>query len=227
MGEFIDGAFDVLASRQAYTSPYMRLREDDVRFPDGSLGVWTVLERSDFALAVPEVAPGRLVMVNLYRHPVGRRFWEFPQGSAASPGVSPQRTAAEELREEAGCAAEAWQPLGVLHEAYGYATGACHVFLARSLTTVGQRPEPGEGDIRLGVFDTEEIWRMHDAGDLTDAVTVAALGLYERTRHGTDRRPGRQDGTETRPGRQNGTASRPGRQNGTAWSRPGQRGGTE
>ncbi|MEV4939814.1 NUDIX hydrolase [Streptomyces zaomyceticus] len=201
-----DGAFDVLASRRAYTSPYMRLREDDVRFPDGSVGVWTVMERSDFALVVPEVQPGRLAMVNLYRHPVGRRFWEFPQGAAAKPGVSPRETAAGELREEAGLTAETWEPLGVLHEAYGYATGLCHVFLARSLTSVGQRPEPGEGDMRPGVFATEEIWRMHDTGDLTDAVTVAALGLYERARHGgTDPQRGRRDLTNPRSGRQDGT----------------------
>ncbi|MFE9905160.1 NUDIX domain-containing protein [Streptomyces achromogenes] len=190
-----DGAFDVLATRQAYTSPYMRLREDDVRFPDGSLGVWTVLERSDFALVVPEVAPGRLAMVNLYRHPVGRRFWEFPQGSASGPGVPPEETAAGELREEAGFTAGEWHRLGILHEAYGYATGVCHVFLARSLTAVGRSPEPGEGDVWTGEFDTGELWRMHDAGDLTDAVTVAALGLYERTRHGTGPCPGQPGGT--------------------------------
>ncbi|WP_164540443.1 NUDIX domain-containing protein [Streptomyces abyssomicinicus] len=190
-----EGAFDVLATRQVYTSPYMRLREDDVRFPDGSPGVWSVLERSDFALVVPEVEPGRLAMVNLYRHPVGRRFWEFPQGSAATPGVPPQETAAGELREEAGLAADEWHHLGLLHEAYGYATGVCHVYLARSLTTVGRQPEPGEGDVRFGLFDIEEIWRMQQAGDVTDAVTVAALGLYERTRRGIGPRPGQPEGT--------------------------------
>lgn len=177
-----DAEFIVRATRERYRCPWLVLREDDVTFPDGSTGIYSVVERGEFGVAVPELAPDRLVLVSVYRHPVGRRFWEFPQGSNDDPHLDAVAVTAAELREEAGYQAGRWQRLGRLHEAYGFATGHCQVFLARDLTEVGARPAAEEGRIDRGVFSVAEVWRLIEDGHITDAVTVAALGLYDRAR---------------------------------------------
>ncbi|GAB3443092.1 NUDIX hydrolase [Streptomonospora sediminis] len=161
----------------------MAVREDDVVFPDGSPGVYTVVERRDFSLVVPELPDGRLALVRLYRHPVQRWFWEFPQGSSAAAGLSPEEVAVQELREETGFTAGWTAGIGRLHEAYGYATSSCDVYVAGDLVAGPADPEPGETGVRWEAFHPRDIWSLAGRGEVTDAVTVAALGLYGGFRH--------------------------------------------
>jgi 8-oxo-dGTP pyrophosphatase MutT (NUDIX family) len=80
----------------------MTVREDQVRWPDGSVGVYGVVEKPDFALVLPPHQNG-FWMVEQYRYPVGRRAWEFPQGSwgHGNTGLSGDLARAE-LAEETG-----------------------------------------------------------------------------------------------------------------------------
>jgi hypothetical protein len=70
-----------LSTRVVYENRWMRVREDQVRRPDGSDGVYGVVEKPDFALIVPLADDGGLWVVEQFRYPVGERFCEFPQGS--------------------------------------------------------------------------------------------------------------------------------------------------
>ncbi|MER5769762.1 NUDIX hydrolase [Streptomyces sp. NPDC001985] len=179
--------FLVRGTREAYRSPYLVVREEDVTFPDGSPGLYSIVEKEDFSLVIPVLPSGSLCLVSVYRHPVRQRFWEFPQGSCAKPGEpapSPLETARTELREETGYRAARWERLGELHEAYGYATGSCHVYTASGLRRGTASPEPSEGLLHTQEFTREAVWRMVGRGEVRDAVTVAALGLYEHRRKG-------------------------------------------
>jgi len=42
-----------VGSREVYRNRWMRVREDDVRFPDGATGIYSVVEKPDFALVIP------------------------------------------------------------------------------------------------------------------------------------------------------------------------------
>ena len=72
---------ETLGSKQVYANPWLTVREDEVRRPDGHSGTYCVVERSDIALIIP--ADGdRLHLVEQYRHPIARRCWSSPPGSA-------------------------------------------------------------------------------------------------------------------------------------------------
>ena len=75
-----------LASREIYRNPWLRLREDEVEFPDGSTGVYAVVDKQDFVTVVPW-SDGGFWLVQQFRYPVGSREWEFPQGGWARPGA--------------------------------------------------------------------------------------------------------------------------------------------
>src|SRR6267142_354910 len=91
-----------LGSRRVYANRWMTLREDDIERPDGSTGIYAVVDKPDFALVIPVERDG-FHLVEQYRYPVGGRYWEFPQGTAPD-GAEPEPVALAraELAEETG-----------------------------------------------------------------------------------------------------------------------------
>lgn len=179
------GAPELVASRLAYRNPWMTVREDALRRPDGSTAVYGVVDKADFALAVP-VARGGFHIVEQYRYPVGGRFWEFPQGSwpAGHTGAAADDAAAlarAELREETGLIAGSLIWLGRLHVAHGYSSQRCHVFLAHDLTRQPPEREASEADMVERWVSAETLDTMIAAGQFVDGTSLAALALLERS----------------------------------------------
>ena len=65
----------------------MTLREDDIRRPDGSIGIYSVVDKPAYALVVAQDGD-RFHLVEQFRYPLGERRWEFPQGTAPGPRTS-------------------------------------------------------------------------------------------------------------------------------------------
>jgi 8-oxo-dGTP pyrophosphatase MutT (NUDIX family) len=171
-----------LERRVVYENAWMSLTEDVVQRRDGSLGTYAVTHSRDFALVIPFDGE-HFHLVEQFRYPVGRRLWEFPQGSVAEPAdLAPLEVARIELVEEAGLEAAQWHDLGFLHAGYGRSSGGFHVFLALDLTSVPHRREVEEQDMRTGTFTEAGIWSLVDDGLLTDSHSLAALALLDRWR---------------------------------------------
>lgn len=176
-------------SREVYRNPWMTVREDDIQRPDGSPGLYGVVDKPDYALAIPR-EDGRVHLVEQYRYPVGGRYWEFPQGSwpEGHHGEAPLHLARAELREETGLSAEHMTYLGRLHVAYGYASQGCHVFLAEGLTQGAPQREASEADMRQRWANPAEWRTLVRSGRITDAATLAAhalLALHDEPYEGT------------------------------------------
>lgn len=170
-----------LSTHVAYRNRWMTVREDQVRHADGSEGLYAVVEKPDFAVIVP-VHDGGVFLVEQYRYPVQGRYWELPQGSLPAPAAPDSMTtvAASELAEETGLRAGTVQPLGVLHEAYGFATQRAHVFAAMELTVGKPDREETESDMRCDWFSLPQMWSLVAAGRFTDAPSLAAVLLAQR-----------------------------------------------
>lgn len=161
-----------------YRNPWMTVREDEIRRPDGSAGIYGVVEKADFALVLPR-CDGGFWMVEQFRYPIGRRAWEFPQGSWGRNGHGDQAALArQELAEETGLRAGSLAHLGHLFEAYGYSTQGFDVYLASDLEEGAPDREPSEQDMIHRPFSDDEIVTMIRAGQIVDAPSLAALTLY-------------------------------------------------
>ena len=167
-----------LSTRVVYENRWMRVREDRVRRPDGSDGVYGLVEKPDFALIVPMADDGGLWVVEQFRYPVGGRFCEFPQGSWEDrPGTDPELLARAELREETGLQARSLRRLGHLYEAYGFSDQGFDVWLATGLEEGPPDRSSEEQGMWARKLDRGEWNAMIADGKVKDAPSVAAYGL--------------------------------------------------
>ncbi len=166
-----------VSTRTVYRSRWLSVREDEVRRPDGSSGLYSVVDKPDFALVIP-AEPDGFHLVEQYRYPVGGRYWEFPQGTAGDGVVlPPEQLARAELAEETGLRAARLEPLGHLHCAYGMSSQGFDVFLATGLTPGPPAREATEQDMRQRRVSRAEFEELVRAGRITDDSTLAAYAL--------------------------------------------------
>ncbi|TQR86036.1 NUDIX hydrolase [Mycobacterium hodleri] len=178
-----------VSSREVYRNAWMIVREDDIRRPDGTVGIYGVIDKPTYALVIARddadvrsnQTDDRYRLVEQFRYPIGLRRWEFPQGTA--PGTlegeqpPPAELAADELREETGLRAESMVVLGQLDVAPGMSSQRGWVFLATGITEGEHERELEEQDMHSEWFTGDRIDEMIVDGTITDAQTIAAWTL--------------------------------------------------
>jgi len=167
-----------ISSRTVYRNRWMTVREDKIERPDGSPGIYSVVEKPDFALIIP-LEDDHLYLVEQYRVPVGQRFLEFPQGAWEDhPSAAPVELARGELREETGLRAARLEALGHLFIAYGISNQGFHVFLATGLTQGDASPDKEEQDLMVRRMPVSEFEQRVRGGEIKDAATLSAWALF-------------------------------------------------
>lgn len=167
----------VRESRVVYENPWIRVREDAVTRPDGSDGIFGVVEVQRPAVFVVALTDDdEVVLVTLDRHTVGMSV-EVPAGG--TDGEDPLLAARRELTEETGLAAAHWRQVGTMNALNGICRAPEVVFLA-----TGLEPAPGSADAAARHEEgIREVRRVPVAdllgliadGSVTDGETVAAL----------------------------------------------------
>ena len=169
---------ECVASREIYRNPWLVLREDDIRRPDGSRGIYSVVERKTYALVMAYDAD-RFRLVEQFRYPLGARRWEFPQGTAPDLAeAEPAELAKRELVEETGLRAKSFEALGQLDTAAGLTNQRGWVFLATGITEGEPQREHEEQDMRSAWFSRDDVELMIRSGVIADAQSIAAYGLF-------------------------------------------------
>lgn len=169
---------ECVSSRAVYRNRWMTVREDRIRRPDGSDGIYGVVDKPAYALVIAYHGD-RFCLVEQYRYPLGLRRWEFPQGTAPDlADVEPAQLAARELREETGLRASTMVTLGQLDVAPGMSSQRGWVFLATDVTAGEIDREHEEQDMRSAWFARAEVEDMIRGGAITDAQSIAAFALF-------------------------------------------------
>ncbi len=172
------GPYSVLESRGIYTNPWLSVREDQLLRPDGSRGVFGVVEMKAGATVLAIDDDNQVLLPREFKYAVERETLELISGGIEH-GESPLGAAQRELREEGGLEANDWVDLGVVDPFTTAIRSPNHIFLARRLTQVQGRLDEGE------ILDTvrvplQEALRMVMSSEITHAASCTLLLKAER-----------------------------------------------
>lgn len=163
--------------RLAYSNAWIDVLHDEVDRPDGSPGIYGVVHFHNQAVGVVAVGDdGRILLVGQHRYVLDEYSWEIPEG-----GVGPEESlldgARRELREETGYEAETWRQLARITVSNSVTDERGALYLATGLAAGEAAPDPSE-DLALRWATLDEVLAEIDAGDIHDAMTIAAVCRY-------------------------------------------------
>ena len=168
-----------LATRLVYQNPWITVREDKVLRPNGSPGIYGVVE-TRLATGVLALTPeDDCYLVGQYRYTMHEYSWEIIEGGS-DPGEDALAAAKRELREEAGLVARDWQPLGgEIHLSNCHSSERGYLFVARDLEEVAATPDETE-DLQLRRVPFREALAMVDRGEIRDSISIMGILRYAR-----------------------------------------------
>ena len=167
--------FITLQSRSMFKGKAVNVWRDEVQYPDGRRVLIEVIRHPGSVAVLPVDEDGKVWFVRQYRHPAGQLLLELPAGTLEGD-ENPEVTAAREIREEIGMAANTLIPLGSFYIAPGYSDEFMYAYLA-----TGLKPDPLEQDageyIEVEKYLLSEVEAMLTRGEILDVKTVAVMAL--------------------------------------------------
>ena len=174
-----ENPWKTLDSKLIYKNPWIKVREDQVICPDGSPGIYGVVDTRIATGVVALTDDMQVYLVGQYRYPTDVYSWEIPEGGAEND-ESALETAKRELKEEAGVIATSWEPLGgELHLSNCISSERGYVFLARGLEECGNSPDHTEV-LKVKKVPFSDALLMVERGEITDCISMVALLLASR-----------------------------------------------
>ncbi len=149
---------------------------DTLRVADGREVVRSIARHPGAIAIVARDEDGRWLLVRQYRHAAGRWLLEIPAGTL-EVGEAPEVTAARELREETGYAADRLERLGGTWMAPGFCTEYITYYLASELRP---DPLPHDADEEFAPVERLTLDQLRAAvtsGAIEDAKTLVAMQL--------------------------------------------------
>lgn len=168
--------FSVCGSDTLHVGKILALRLDQVMMPGGRVAKREVVEHPGSVVILPLDDDGSVMMIDQYRHPLGRRIRELPAGLLDAPGEDPVATAQRELVEEVGFTARDWSVLVDLVPSPGFSDESQRVFLARGLTQVDRPPGTDEeAELNVVRLPLADAVRQALSGEIVNGPAVAGL----------------------------------------------------
>ena len=167
--------WEVLDSTIAFSSPWLKVRQDLCRTNRGNLVDYYVVERFSYVAVVAVTPASEVLVVRQYKHGAGQVVRELPAGYIED-GEDPLDCARRELWEETGYEAESMEPLGVLFASPSASAHRAHFFLATGLHQAGEQHLDASESIVVEMMDLQTAVQAAARGQVfQDLTSTAAL----------------------------------------------------
>lgn len=164
----------VVDQQAIYDNPWITLTEYRVLNPNGGKGIYGKVHFKNLAIGIVALDDkNNIFLVGQYRFPLDQYSWEIPEGGGPL-GIDPLESARRELLEETGLRAGHWEKILEMYLSNSVSDEKCLVFLATGLSQHKPRPEETE-DLKVKKLPFDEAYELVLKGELTDAITVAAI----------------------------------------------------
>ena len=189
--------WQVLESKYSYRDPWLAVRSDTVRVPNGTvLSPYHTIEFPEWVCAVALTPQQEILLIEEYRHGVKRLSFELPCGAPDHDGEDVLAAMKRELLEETGFAAQEWHALGSSTANTARQNNRVHAFLALDVRRVSdQKLDPGEvirahlvpwakfvadlaeGRLEIPGLQLAALWQLRTFAKKTGDPRLRALGL--------------------------------------------------
>ncbi len=152
-----DGKWEIVSSRELFHRPWLTVRHDEVRLPDGRINPeFYVLEYPDWVNITAITEDGMFVMERQYRHGLGKTCYEIAAG-VMEKGETPLEAAKRELLEETGYGEGEWSLLTVISGNCSTTDNLTHCWLAEGVKKIaGQNLDKTE-DLSVCLMDRDQV----------------------------------------------------------------------
>ncbi len=147
---------------------------------DGRETTREIIEHSEAMAAIPIDTAGNILLVEQFRHAVGKALLEVPAGGI-EPGENTEDAVRRELREEIGYLPGKVTRLCGFYSAPGFCTEYLHLYLATDLTPSPLHAEDTDS-IQVVRVTVEQIYDLIASGSICDAKTIAGLLFFLKYR---------------------------------------------
>jgi len=169
-----ENPWKTLSVRDVYDNPWISLTEYRVLNPAGKPGIYGKVHFKNLAIGIVALdIDGCISMVGQYRFTLNCYSWEIPEGGGKLD-VDPLTSAQRELLEETGLIADSWEVILRMHLSNSVTDEYCLVYLATGLQQWEAQPEETE-QLKYLKMPLSEAWLRVKSGEITDAITVAAI----------------------------------------------------
>jgi len=166
--------WQIKSEKDIYDNKWIKVTEYDVINPGGGKGIYGKVHFKNLAIGIVVLDDDlNTYLVGQYRFTLNEYSWEIPEGGGPL-NDDPLDSAQRELMEETGLVAHEWSIILRMHLSNAVSDEYAIIYLARQLEQHEAMPEESEQlVVRKMPFD--EAWRMTEAGQITDAMSVAAI----------------------------------------------------
>ncbi len=162
-------------------TPRFTVVEDNTRNHSGRRYTYTYL-RKPSGIGIIAIWNSSIVLVEQYRHVVGKRILELP-GGRLERGEDPKSAAMRELREEIGFQAKHLHFLMALYPLPSITNEQVFVYYADSLEECNTAREISEKDMVLRIIPLENLANLLSSNEIPSAVDALSLYVFLHLKH--------------------------------------------
>jgi ADP-ribose pyrophosphatase len=167
----------VLNEETLFENPWVQVRQQRVRLPEGTEYDYTIVDRPKQGVGVLLFdGEGRLLLEREYRHAIGQVVWQIP-GGLLDDTHSPLENMQRELREETGYEAAEWEELDEFYDNPALGNASSRLFLAhRPQQTANLHWDEAES-VECHWVTLEWLREAIQRGEIIDRVVLAGVAM--------------------------------------------------
>ncbi|MCF0159461.1 MAG: NUDIX hydrolase [Bacteroidaceae bacterium] len=173
-----DMNWETLESEYLFNRPWLTVRRDTVRLPNGKVNPeYYVLEYPTWVNVTAITEDGEFVFIRQYRHGMKETRYEIVAGCAEA-GEQPEEAARRELLEETGYTGGKWTLLSTLSQNPSTCSNLTYCFLAEGVRQTESQHLDETEDIQITLLSRDEVLQLLLDDELKQALMVAPLWKY-------------------------------------------------
>ncbi len=164
-------------SRVAYSCEGFDIVNETVELPDGERTEFDYLREDETVVVLPFTPEGRVVVIDEWRHAVGRVNRGLPAGTVeADEETDP--AVVRELAEETGYRPEEIEHMTTVEPANGFSDALFHYYIARGCEPAEEQDLDSDESITVTTTSFEELVEAAREDELRDGRSVLGVLYY-------------------------------------------------